>query len=388
MMNEATTDKAHLPGDGPAESAEPNVNTPQANVAPKNPAKPIAVGVVLLLGVLIFSYASLDRLAPSTDRGVVSASVVQIAPRITGEVIKVHVADDAVVQAGDPLFSIDPRPFELAVRRAEANLDGALQGQDVSSASLVASQAQVTRARAALDKVNADADRMFRLEERGVVAVAEGDAARAAVNDAQAQLDIAEANLTSARVSLGPDDQVSPEIAAAQAQLESAQYDLASTTVLAPHFGVVTNVTLAGGQFTNAGSPAMTFIDASAAWITVDLRENQLVNIEPNDPAQVVFDAVPGHVFSGRVQSVAWGIDPGRSVQGGLIVNQPATRWFEPARRIPVRIELVDGMDAWPSNVRIGGKVHATVFANGAGNPIAWLARAVQRARAWFSYLY
>lgn len=387
-MNDAMTSTTGRTTETSPTSDESVSNQADIMKPPKNPAKPIAVGVVLLLGILIFSYASLDRLAPSSDRGVVSASVVQIAPRVAGEVTKVHVADNAVVQAGDPLFSIDPRPFELAVHLATANLGGALQGQDVSSASLVASQAQVTRARAALDKVNADADRMSRLEERGVVAVAEGDAARAAVDDAQAQLDIAEANLESARVSLGPDDQVSPEIASAQAQLESAQYDLASTTVVAPHFGVVTNVTLSGGQFANAGSPAMTFIDASAAWITVDLRENQLVNIEPNDPAQVVFDALPGHVFTGRVQSIAWGIDPGRSAQGGLIANQPATRWFEPARRIPVRIELVDGMDAWPGNVRIGGKVHATVFANGTNNPIAWFAQAMLRARAWLSYLY
>jgi len=376
-------------GDSPqAKDAEPALDKPRTEKPTRNPAKPIAIGAVLLMILLAIGYALLDRLAPSTDRGVVSASVVQIAPRVAGEVVKVHVNDDAVVQAGDPLFSIDPRPFELAVRRAEASLNGALQGQDVSSASLVAAQAQVTRARAALDKVNADADRMFRLEERGVVAVAEGDAARAAVNDAQAQLEIAEANLESARVALGPDDQISPDIVAAQAQLESAQYDLSSTTVVAPHFGVVTNVTLGSGQFSNAGSPAMTFIDAGAAWVTVDLRENQLVNVEADDPAHVVFDALPGHVFNGRVQSVAWGIDPGRSVQGGLIVNQPATRWFEPARRIPVRIELVNGMDVWPSNVRIGGKVHATVFANGTGNPIAWLARSVQRARAWLSYLY
>ncbi len=374
---------------------DPIVNNSQAadsastdEKPPRNPAKPIAVGVILLLVVLVAGYALLDRLTPSSNRGIVSAGVVQIAPRISGEVRQVHVSDDAVVQADDPLFSIDTRPFELAVRQAEANLASALQGEDVSSASYVAAQSKVTRARAALDKVNADADRTRRLEERGVVSASEGDAARAAVSDAQALLEIANAELDSARVTLGVEGEQSPAVATAQAQLEGAQFDLASTTVVAPHFGVVTNVTLVSGQYANAGSPAMTFIDASAAWVTVDLRENQLVDVEVDDPAQVVFDALPGHVFDGRVQSIAWGIDPGRNVQGGLVVNQPTTRWFEPARRIPVRIELADGMDAWPKKVRVGGKVSATVFTSGKGNPVAWLARAVQRFRAWFSYLY
>jgi len=356
--------------------------------AARNPAKPLAFGVVLLLLALVAGYAFLDRLAPSSDRGVVSAAVVPIAPRVSGEVTVVHVADDAVVEAGEPLFSIDPRPFELAVRQAEANLASALQGVDASSASLVAAQADVTRARAALEKVRADSDRTLRLEERGIVAAAEGDAARAAVSETEAQLAAAEANLESARARLGPIDAENASVAAAQAQLESAQYDLASTTVLAPHFGVVTNVTLASGQFASAGSPALTFIDAEAAWVTVDLRENQLVNIEPGDRARLLFDALPGRVFDARVQSVAWGIDPGRSTQGGLVVNQPATRWFEPARRIPVRLELAGGMEAWPNAVRVGGKVHATVFAGGTGNPVAWLARVVQRGRAWLSFLY
>ena len=75
-------------------------------------------------------------------------------------------------------------------------------------------------------------------------------------------------------------------------------------------------------------------------------------------------------------------------MQGGLVVNQPANRWFEPARRIPVRIELTGGMDAWPRQVRVGGKVHAVIFADGTANPIALIARGLQRVRSWTSYLH
>lgn len=93
-----------------------------------------------------------------------------------------------------------------------------------------------------------------------------------AVRQAEANLDAQQANLESARAQLGPQGVDNPSIWAAQAQLESAQYDLASTVVKAPHFGVVTNMNLAQGQFIGAGNPALTFIDADAAWITVDFR--------------------------------------------------------------------------------------------------------------------
>ncbi|WP_395541463.1 hypothetical protein [Neotabrizicola sp. sgz301269] len=71
------------------------------------------------------------------------------------------------------------------------------------------------------------------------------------------------------------------------------------------------------------------------------------------------------------------------------MVNQPTNRWFEPARRIPVRIELEGGMDAWPTNVRVGGKVHAVIFASGSDSGlIVLLARSLQRLRSWASYLH
>ncbi|WP_432256343.1 HlyD family secretion protein [Limimaricola sp. AA108-03] len=215
--------------------------------------------------------------------------------RLPGEITRVVVADDAVVEAGEVLFELDPRPLELVPAQAEANLTTTAQNISASCASLVA----------------------------------------------------------------------------AQAQLERAQYDLASTIMRAPHLGMVTNVTLSEGQYIGAGKPALTFIDSGAAWITVDLRENQLQQVDPGDPAHLLFDALPGRIFEGRVESIAWGINPGRNVQGGLVVNQPANRWFEPAWQIPVRIELAGGMENLSDAVRVGGKVHAVDYGSGTGNPIA-----------------
>lgn len=361
---------------------------PETDAPARNPAKGIAVIVVIILLALVVVYALTDRMAPSSSRGIVSAHVVQIAPRVSGEVTQVFVADDAVVQAGDPLFSLDTRPFDLALAQAKASLTSTTQGIDASSASLVAAQATVTQARTGLDTIRAEAERTYRLEERGIAATAQGDAARGKVADAEARLATAQANLESARKQLGPEGRNNPAILGAEAQLDRAQYDLSSTTVNAPHYGVVTNVSLSEGQFVAAGNPALTFIDAGAAWITVDLRENQLQNVTAGDPVNLLFDAVPGTIMQGRVQSIAWGINPGRNVQGGLVVNQPTNRWFEPARQIPVRIELNGGMDAWPRQTRVGGKVHAVIFASGKGNPIAWIAGGLQRVRAITSYLH
>ena len=379
------------PVQGVAESAIPAQASPEPAPSPppaKNPAAKIATLVAVGLLVVVALYTMTDRMAPSSSRGIVSAHVVPIAPRVSGQVTQVFVDDDAIVQAGDPLFALDPRPFELAIQQAEANLTATTQSIDASGASLVAAQAAVTQARTALDTVRGQTDRVLRLEERGIAAKAQADTARGQLADAEAKLATAEANLDSARTQLGPRGADNPSILAAQAQLERAQYDLASATVRAPHFGAVTNVLLSEGQFVAAGNPALTFIDAAAAWITVDLRENQLQNIDTGDAVGLLFDAAPGQILSGRVQSIAWGINPGRNVQGGLVVNQPSNRWFEPARTIPVRVELIGGIEAFPNRVRVGGKVDTVIYATGTGNPIAWLAGAVQRVKSIASYLH
>lgn len=116
-----------------------------ASAPARNPARPIAMIVVVILILLTALYALSDRFAPASSRGQVTAHVIQIAPRVSGEVVEVTVADDSFVKAGTPMFRIDPRPLELAVAQAEANLATASQGVSASSASLVAAQAAVTR---------------------------------------------------------------------------------------------------------------------------------------------------------------------------------------------------------------------------------------------------
>jgi len=60
--------------------------------------------------------------------------------------------------------------------------------------------------------------------------------------------------------------------------------------------------------------------------------------------ASAVLNAVPGKIFKGacrKKKSVAWGINRGRHLcKVAGCERSLANRWFEPARRIPVRIEV------------------------------------------------
>lgn len=388
------------PEPGPLRAASPPPQAPAAPAPkaeparkPRNPAKPVAFLVLLgLIGVSAW-YVMSDRLAPYSSRGAVTALVSQIAPRVGGQVAEVFVRDNAHVAEGEPLFVLDKAQFELNVRIAENALDQASQTLDASTASLIAVEAKVAQAQANLDNARAAAGRTLSLAAQGFATRAQADQARTSIATAEAQLSAAQAELQSARTSAGRGRAPSetPQIRAARLQLEQARLNLQYATAVAPHDGVVTNVQLAAGRYVGAGSPAMTFIEANKPWIVADFRENQLVKIKPGDEVSLLFDAHPGHLLTGRVDSVAWGVDPGRPNSGvtGLAQNQPESRWFEPARRMPVRIEIdVAERGDWPANVRAGSKVSVVVFTEGRDNLTARIAARLHRAQSWLSYLY
>lgn len=106
---------------------------------------------------------------------------VVVQARVSGYLDEIHFQDGQMVKAGDLLFTIDPRPFKLAVQRAQANVQAAV--------------AQVT-----LTKV--EQDRAQQLVDRNVSSARSLDIARAESAEATAQLLLAEADLAISELDL------------------------------------------------------------------------------------------------------------------------------------------------------------------------------------------
>jgi len=110
--------------------------TKKIAVKERTPAKPAAAEtdsanplrraalIVVAVTILLFALSIvMERLTPSSSQAVVQAYVVRMAPEVAGRVIDVDVADNARVDAGQVLFRIDPRPFEIAVAEAQAEVE-------------------------------------------------------------------------------------------------------------------------------------------------------------------------------------------------------------------------------------------------------------------------
>ena len=132
--------------------------------------------VALFIGWRLWIHYEND---PWTRDGRIKADVVQVAPDVTGQVVKLHVIDNQVVNVGDVLFEIDPERFELALRQAKA-------AEEAAKVTLAQAIRESNRNRELKDLVATE------VTEQGQSRVEEARAAllQAIVNRDKAQLDL------------------------------------------------------------------------------------------------------------------------------------------------------------------------------------------------------
>jgi multidrug resistance efflux pump len=331
--------------------------------------------VVIAIAVLIFIYFVIaDRTTPFSGDARVQAFVLRVAPEINGHVKSVNVTDNEIVNPGELLVEIDPRPFEIAASQAQARLEQAGQNVGASTASVELAQARVEEARAKEANIRAQSSRVLELVKRGVYAKARKDDAVAKINAARAVVESAEADLRRAKQQLGTKGENNPQIRDALAALETARYNLSRTAITAPSRGVVTNLQLTAGQTVVAGQQVMTFISAEDVWLLGSMRENSLGVLKPGQPAEVVLDTLPGQIFSATLQSIGWGVGGGKvDPATGLPTSTDEAGWLTNPQRFPV--QFVFDHEKLPKGARYGSRAAVIIYAT--GNPImdaiAWI---------------
>ncbi|MGR5118127.1 HlyD family secretion protein [Vibrio astriarenae] len=350
--------------------------------AEKSSRKLSTIIITVIIVIWLYSLWA-DRVTPMTGIARVHSYIVRVAPEVSGNITAVNAVNNQTVEAGDTLFEIDDRNYQVSVRSAEANLAIAGQNIGASTAAVEVAQAKVTDALAARDNARDQAARVSELAGRGVLSQSDLDNAIEAKDRAQASLNAAEASLVQAKQALGPQGDENPQILAALATLEQAQLNLQKTKVLAPSYGVVTNLQLAVGQRATAGSPVLTFIDPRGVWVTAQLRENSLEHIKVGQTVKMVLDALPGRVLTGKVESIGWGTGGSNSIdQETGFLNAESSSLS--AQRYPVNI--VFDHDDVPHNIRFGSQATVAVMTEQSGLG-EWLAMLWMRILSVWTYV-
>ncbi|MHC5011595.1 MAG: HlyD family secretion protein [Planctomycetota bacterium] len=153
--------------------------------------KPTKIGVTVVGVAFILAILILLRLgAPATSGGVtVTGRVIEISSRISGRVTEVHVQPNVPVRRGDPLFQVDPVPYQIEVQRLEAKLVETREDVKQLKALVDAATATVEDLTSRLAQAERDRDRSQELADAAV------ETSAASVENLEQQLVLARADL-------------------------------------------------------------------------------------------------------------------------------------------------------------------------------------------------
>ena len=327
-------------------------------------------GLAALAGATYFGweYWTVGRFEVSTDDAYVQADNTTIAPKVSGYISEVPVADNEQVKAGQVLARIDDRDFRVALDQAKADVAAAKAAIAKKQASLDSQQSVIDAARATIsvDEANEtfaeqDNARYAHLATTGYGSVQNAEHAasriassraavardKSALMTATKQIDILKAELAQAQATL----------ARAQAAQTQAELNLSYTTIVSPVDGVVGNRTLRVGQYVQAGTQLMAIVPTAAAYIVANYKETQLANVRAGQPVSVEIDMFPGVEIPGHVDSLA----PASGQQFALLPPDNATGNFTKiVQRIPVKITL-DRSNPVAGELRPGMSVYPTI---------------------------
>ena len=372
-----------------------------------------AVAVLLVGGIFLWRYLSGFE---STDDAQVDVHLYPVSARISGYVQAVHVEDNEYVQEGATLVEIDPKDYQVAEAKAQANLETAeasaralnidvpISSVDTNSqlkftssdiknakAAIAASEKQVAAAWARIQEAEAenvkaqdDVQRYHLLliqdevpkqtydhavaaaqTDTAAVAAAKADEASAEQNVLQARSRLSEAIARDESAQAGPQRVASTRARALsavaderqkRAELDQAELNLGYTKIFAPVSGEVTKKVVVGLNV-DPGEQLLTVVPLDQIWITANFKETQLKDMRPGQKVKITCDS-NGRSYQGHVDSISGATGPLFS----LLPPENATgNYVKIVQRVPVKIVLEPGENR-DHQLRPGMNVEAKVY--------------------------
>jgi multidrug resistance efflux pump len=338
-----------------------------------------SIGGVVLVGGLLFA---MNYNHPFTTDARLYFYTTPIVPQVKGRVVEVAVKPNTPLKQGDPLFKLDPRPYQFVVDQKKAALAEAEQNVKQLKASLDQASATVEKAKAQVALVQETYDRQAELFEKRVVSQATVDTAQRNLEAGRQSLAEVEAAEHRARLAFTSQiGGVNTTVARLAADLRDAEYDLDQTTIRAPTDGYVTQLFLRPGMFA-ASSPAMIFIHGNDMIFSAAFPQTVVQRLHPGAEAEIAFDAIPGRVFQGKVSALADAVSQGQLQASGALLN-PEDR-ASTSGLVSVNINIVDNLSDY--QLPAGSTAQVAVYTQHL-TPLAIIRRILLRMKAWLNYI-
>jgi multidrug resistance efflux pump len=283
-------------------------------------------GGVVIVGVLVMLMNYNHPYSGTTREYFLTTPII---PDVAGTVISVEAVPNKPLKQGDPLFHIDPAPFQYRVDGLEAQLTAA----------------------------ELDYERARTLAEREAGPQRDADVLRANADELKARL-------------------------------ADAEFELSRTVVRAPTDGYVSQLFLQPGMraVNFPLRPVAVFVHdrepAYVAWF----RQNSLLRLEVGHEAEIAFDGIPGVIFAAEVVSVLPVIKEGQMQPTGDLMGLPSAH--PDAGQVPVVLKITDEAFEPYRNKLPGGAFGQCAVYSEHVHHVAIMRKILLRMASWLNYLF
>lgn len=284
----------------------------------------------------------------STDNAYVRAAKLMVSTDVSGIVSEVNVKEGQHVKAGDVLFRVDPKPFQIAADSAKAELELTALNINAMKQDYRRILSDIASQQAQVDLAQANYDRAAKLVKSGSTSKANYDRTKYALESGQKQLQSLkdQAKVQLAKIGGKPDLPVTehPQYLQAKAHLEELERQLNHTVVRAPFGGIVTQVAaLQPGTYlvsqtaalTNTGAVAL--VSTDDIWVEANMKETDLTWVKIGDKVDIYVDTYPDRIWTGTVQSIS----PATGAEFSILPAQNSSgNWVKVVQRIAVKVKI------------------------------------------------
>jgi HlyD family secretion protein len=265
---------------------------------------------------------------------------VTISPEVSGEIIELPVKEGQVVNKGDLLVKINPDVYIAAVNQAKASYASSVAGLAQSAANA--------------EKAEADYQRNLELFNRKLLSESDFVGFKAARDVARAQLESA-----------------TNQVNMAKAGVDSAEEQLARTTILSPLTGTITRLNSEVGErvlgtVQNAGTEIMTISDLNQIEARVNVGEMDVVGIASGQQVRLEVDAFKDRKFTGVVTDVA-----NSAVGSGSQNTAVSSSQSQQATQFQVRIRVNEKEPAFRPGMSVTAEIETEYRTNVLTVPLA-----------------
>ncbi|MGV3557579.1 HlyD family secretion protein [Larkinella arboricola] len=325
---------------------------------------PRLIVLVIVVAAAFYGFQSYryNQQYETTDNAQIEGNTAPVLARVAGYVQQVSIEDYTTVKRGEPMITIDPQEYELALQQAEADYQQTLADIQTAKADLQNAQAslrnvqqnlKVTQSNAdvqavRVSKANSDLKRDENLYKGQSLTQKQLEDSRnnAEVQSRQYEASVQQVGLakTSENVARAAITRAQATILKAQALLkvkqaaiDNAKLRLGYARITAPISGKIGKKNVVVGQYVQPGQNLFTIVNDSTFWVVANFKETQLEHMRVGQPVDVKIDAYPDLDVKGKVVSLS-------EATGAKFALLPADNasgnFVKVTQRVPVKIEI------------------------------------------------